>query len=189
MSRLILIKHSLPAIDPAVPAPEWRLSEEGRRRAERLARRLEGLAPATIASSPETKAFATASILGAHHQLPVQVVDDLREHERRRTAYLGDQAFQDAVSAALRRPDELVFGEETTGAARHRFTAAVTGLLATTPPEWPLAIVTHGTVLALYVAAATGVDAVTLWRQLGLPSYVVLSRPDLALIDIVDTIV
>jgi broad specificity phosphatase PhoE len=189
VSHLILIKHSLPALDPAAPAPEWCLSEEGRRRAELLARRLEGLAPAVIASSPEPKAIATASLLGAHHHLPVQVVGDLREHERRRTAYLGDQAFQDAVIAALRHPDELVLGEETTGAARHRFTAAVTGLLTTTPPERTLALVTHGTVLALYVAAATGVDVVALWRRLGLPSYVVLSRPYLALIEIVDTIV
>lgn len=188
MSRLVLVKHSLPAMDPARPAPDWTLAEEGRRRAERLARQLDELAPRAIAASPEPKAIATASILAARHQLPVQVVDDLREHDRRQTGYLGDQAFQDAVIASLRRPDELVFGEETASAARRRFTTALTGLLAATPPERTLAVVTHGTVLALYVAAVTGIDAVALWRRLGLPSYVVLSRPDLALLEIVDAI-
>lgn len=188
MSRLILIKHSLPVLDPAIPAPDWVLSAEGRRRAERLARQLDSLAPAVIAASPEPKAIETASILAAHHQLPVQVVDDLREHERRRVGYLSDSAFQAAVIATLRRPDEPVFGEETATAARQRFTAAISTVLAATPPERSLAVVTHGTVLALYIAAATGVDVVTLWRQLGLPSYVVLSRPELALVEIVDTI-
>ena len=47
-------------------------------------------------------------------------------------------------------------------------------------------MVTHGTVLALYVAAVTGVDAIDLWRRLGLPSYVTLTRPDLTLVDIVE---
>lgn len=188
MSHLILVKHSLPAIDPATPAPDWLLGEEGRGRAERLARQLDELAPRAIAASPEPKALATASILAARHQLPIEVVDDLREHDRRQTGYLGDQAFQDAVIASLRRPDELVFGEETASAARRRFTTALTGLLAATPPGRTLTVVTHGAVLALYVAAVTGVEVVALWRRLGLPSYVVLSRPDLALVEIIDTI-
>ena len=37
MPKLILVKHSLPAIDPAAPAAEWRLAPEGLRRCERLA--------------------------------------------------------------------------------------------------------------------------------------------------------
>ncbi len=35
--RLILVKHSLPVLEPAVPAREWRLGEEGRRRCAGLA--------------------------------------------------------------------------------------------------------------------------------------------------------
>ena len=37
---LILVKHSLPEIAENVPAHEWKLSEEGRVRARRLAERL-----------------------------------------------------------------------------------------------------------------------------------------------------
>jgi hypothetical protein len=51
-----------------------------------------------------------------------------------------------------------------------------------------LVVVTHGTVLSLYVAAVTGLDVVALWRRLDLPSYLVLARPDLGLIEIVDAI-
>ena len=41
MQTLILVKHSLPEIDPSVPANEWRLSCEGRRRARKLGERLD----------------------------------------------------------------------------------------------------------------------------------------------------
>jgi broad specificity phosphatase PhoE len=92
------------------------------------------------------------------------------------------------VVASLRRPHEVVFGEESIAAAGHRFSTVMTRLLATTPGEETLTVVTHGTVLSLYVAAVTDVDAVDLWRRLSLPSYVTLSRPDLALLEVVDTI-
>jgi hypothetical protein len=44
-------------------------------------------------------------------------------------------------------------------------------------------------VIALYVAARAGVDPLPLWRRLGLPSFVVLSLPDMTLVEIVDQIV
>jgi broad specificity phosphatase PhoE len=37
-----------------------------------------------------------------------------------------------------------------------------------------VAVVTHGTVIALYVAELTGEDPFTLWRRMGLPSFAVL---------------
>jgi 2,3-bisphosphoglycerate-dependent phosphoglycerate mutase len=188
MTRLILVRHSLPAIDPAIPAPDWRLSDEGRRRAELLAQRLTGHGPGRTVSSPEPKALETARIIHAQQADPVTIVPDLREQERRRGPHLTPQAFQEAVIASLRHPDEVRFGEESAGAARQRFTAAIADQLAATPPEQTLTVVTHGTVLALYVAAVTGVDAVDLWRRLGLPSYVTLTRPDLTLVDVIETI-
>lgn len=191
MTRLILVRHSLPAIDPAIPAPDWRLSDEGRHRAEVLAQRLTGHDPGRTVSSPEPKALETARIIhahSAHRSEQVTIVPDLREQERRRAPYLTPQAFQEAVIASLRRPDEVCFGEESAAAARQRFAAAIADQLAATPPEQTLTVVTHGTVLALYVAAVTGIDAVNLWRRLGLPSYVTLTRPDLTLLDVIETI-
>ncbi len=45
MPRLILVKHSLPEIVPALPANEWRLSEGGRPRCRVLAERLAAYSP------------------------------------------------------------------------------------------------------------------------------------------------
>lgn len=188
MTQLILVRHSVPAIDPATPAPDWRLSDEGRRRAELLARRLAGRGPGRTVSSPEPKAQETARIIIPNQSDPVTIVPDLREHDRRRVPHLTPQAFREAVIACLRFPGEVRFGEESAAAARARFTAAIADLLAAMPPAETLTVVTHGTVLALYVAAVTGVDVVDLWQRLGLPSYVTLSRPDLTLVEVVETI-
>jgi broad specificity phosphatase PhoE len=45
---LILVKHSLPEIEEDRPANTWKLSEEGRLRAHRLAEQLEGFEPEVI---------------------------------------------------------------------------------------------------------------------------------------------
>ena len=65
MTRLILVKHSLPEINLAIPAPGWRLSDEGRHRAARLARLLTGSGSGRTVSSPEPKALETAGIITA----------------------------------------------------------------------------------------------------------------------------
>lgn len=49
-------------------------------------------------------------------------------------------------------------------------------------------MVAHGTVIALAVARAAGVAPFPLWRRLGLPSVVLLSRPGLALVEVVESI-
>ncbi len=41
MPVLVLVKHALPEIGPAVPSREWHLSDEGRLRARMLAKKLE----------------------------------------------------------------------------------------------------------------------------------------------------
>ena len=49
-------------------------------------------------------------------------------------------------------------------------------------------IVAHGTVITLYVAQHTGVEPLPLWRRLGLPSFVVLSLPDLGMLDVIERV-
>ena len=84
-------------------------------------------------------------------------------------------------------PDQLVFGEETAAQARQRFGDAVAGVLAE-HTEQNVVIVAHGTVIALYAAAAAGVDGYALWRRLGLPSWVVLERPGGEIVTVVESL-
>ena len=60
---LILVKHSVPQLEPDQPAHAWKLSEEGRLRANRLGEQLEEFEPEVIVSSREPKAKETADIL------------------------------------------------------------------------------------------------------------------------------
>jgi broad specificity phosphatase PhoE len=65
-------------------------------------------------------------------------------------------------------PDRVVFGEESAAAALTRFSRAVEGL------GDGAVVVSHGTVISLYVAAQTGRDAFELWQSLELPDLLVV---------------
>ena len=170
---LILIKHSLPQIETDRPAKDWRLSAEGQLRAHRLAEQLERFAPDVIVSSNESKARETAEILAHHFQLDMQIVHDLHEHDRSNVPYLSDHAFQASVREFFQKPDELVFGRETAIRVHTRFYRAVHSILNEHQNKTVL-IVTHGTVIALFVSRLTGSSGLEIWRQLGLPSFVAL---------------
>jgi broad specificity phosphatase PhoE len=187
--RLILVRHSLPELDLGVPANEWHLSAEGRRRCLALAERLAAYAyaPDVVLSSVEPKAIETAELVVRHLGLPSETVVGLQEHERSEVGRLDRDQFHDAVARLFARPADLTFGSETAHEARLRFAAAVDGVLRRYP-DANVALVTHGTVLSLFVAHVAGVDGYRLWRQLGLPCFVVLSRPDLWLVEVVDDV-
>jgi broad specificity phosphatase PhoE len=179
--NLILVRHSLPTIDPRTPAPEWRLSDEGRQRCERLAAELALFRPEVVVSSREPKAVETGQIVAHHLGLPCEVAPGLHEHDRRHVAPFEDvDQFQEAVASLFERPHDLVFGAETAQQALGRFAHAVEVALARHSPR-NVAIVSHGTVMTLFVARATGLAPFPFWQSLGLPAFVVLSHPALEL--------
>lgn len=181
MSRLVLVKHSAPTVLATVPAPDWRLSPTGVARCAALAERLRPFEARSIASSVEPKAFETATLVGERLGLPVELVEGLHEHDRRDTKLLGDAAFERAIASLFARPHVLAFGHETAAGALARFAAAVRNVLAAAPPDDDVIVVSHGTVISLFVAAHAGTDGLALWKQLGLPSFVVLDRESLRL--------
>jgi broad specificity phosphatase PhoE len=179
-SRLVLVRHSLPEMDFAVSSHEWRLSDEGRRRCEKLADALVDYAPIAVVSSGEPKAAETAEIVATRFGLQVEIEPDLHEHDRHGVGRLSGEVFQDAISRLFDEPDVLAFGNETGRQALERFARAIDRVLARSP-ESDVVIVSHGTVISLFVAACAGIDGHALWQRLGLPCFIVLSLPDLAL--------
>jgi broad specificity phosphatase PhoE len=185
MSYLILVKHALPDLIPAVPAAEWRLGEVGRRGSAALAERLRPYQPAAIIASREPKATETGSIAATILGIPFATAKNLHEHDRSGVGWLTAEVLDAKVAEFFARPSELVMGRETAGAARERFTDAVEQVLATHPPD-NLAIVAHGTVITLLVAAHNPIEPFPLWKRLGCPSFVVLSLPGMALVEVVE---
>ena len=188
MRKLILVRHSLPAISSRTPASQWQLSEEGRRRCERLADLLAPHRPGAIFTSTEPKAIETGQIVGRLLGIPVEAAPDLHEHVRPGTDLDTVEQFQTKVAQLLQHPSESAFGAETGAEARERFSAALHDVMRQRP-NGNLSIVSHGTVMTLFVARAAGIDPVPFWTELGLPAFVVLSYPGLALREVVATVV
>lgn len=182
--QLILVRHSVPVQDGEVPASQWRLSEEGRRRCEALAAWLAEYEPAVVVSSVEPKAMETAQIVAGRLGIPWETMDDLHEHERPLPGLAPSrEAFEAQVIHLLQEPGELVFGAETGEEARERFAEAIEQVLDK-HRAGNVAVVTHGTVMSLFVSRVAGVDPVRFWQGLGLPAVAVLSLPDLELLEV-----
>jgi broad specificity phosphatase PhoE len=180
MSHLILVRHSLPDIIPTLPASQWRLSVEGQRRCRILADRLAIYRPKAMVTSTEPKAIETGQLVAERLGLSQKTTVGLHEHERPDAGFGTREQFEASVAGLFARPDELIFGAETADQAHTRFRKAVDGVLAGYPHQ-TVAIVSHGTVMSLFMARATGLEPFPFWWRLGLPAFVVLSLPDLAL--------
>jgi broad specificity phosphatase PhoE len=176
MRKLILVKHAAPEKLPDVPSHEWPLSAEGRRKSRLLADRLAGHAPAVVVSSVEPKAAETGRVVADALAVPFRTAPGLEEHDRADVPLMATREFISYMELVFRKPDELVLGGETADQALTRFAAAVDTALAA-EADRDVAVVTHGTVLALYAGRKAGLDPFQLWRRLGLPSFMVFELP------------
>ena len=186
MASLYLIKHSMPEKVADRPAREWLLGDEGRALAARLGERLAGLGIARLVSSVEPKARETAEVMGARLGLAVTAEEGLHEHERERVPLFRDPSVLDAaVRDMFARPGEVVFGDESADQAHDRYAAAMHRVIGDGSDS--IAVVSHGTVMALFVARQGGLDPFPLWKSLGLPSCVTLSLPELRMVEVIQT--
>ena len=184
--HLILVKHAMPQVDVETPPHQWRLRPEGVAGAGALAGRLTRYAPSTVVASLEPKATETGSIIAERLHLPFATADGLHEHDRRAAGFIAADKFATLMRELFAHPDAVVFGTESASAALARFAAAVERVGADQPGD--MVIVSHGTVISLFVAARAHVDAADLWGTLGLPSYVALELPSYRIREIVATI-
>jgi broad specificity phosphatase PhoE len=188
MRKLILIKHASPQVEADLPPERWPLSEEGRARCEALARQVAALEPTVVVSSEEMKASETARIVAERLGVPHHAAPDLHEHDRSNVPQLRSAEFISMMELLFRRPNELVLGTETAVAALSRFRSAVDEVLAE-HAEGNVAVVSHGTVIALLLekidSRRRGFDV---WRAMKLPSFAVLSVPQLALERVVESV-
>ena len=103
----------------------------------------------------------------------MQVLPNLHEHDRSNVPYLSHDAFQTSIRDFFQKPGELVFGKETADQAHSRFYRAVHSVLNEHRNK-TVVIVTHGTVISLFVSRLTGSSDLELWKTLGLPSFIAL---------------
>lgn len=186
MHKLILVKHSLPEIDEKKPANEWQLGFEGRVRCKPLADALMGYHPDAVISSVEPKALQTARVLVGlldEPTLPWEMMEGLHEHDRSGVGFLDKDEFEKRVEEFFANPSQKVLGSETADEAHDRFSQSVRAAL-TKYGERTMIVVSHGTVISLFVSRLAKIAPFPLWKSLDLPSYIVMSLPNLELLKV-----
>lgn len=145
MNSLVLIRHGLTRPDETLPPAEWPLFESDSSRA------LGPLLPAGhVVASDERKAIETAQALGRDFSV------DARLREISRPWISDPEAFKVSVQRYLDGED--VDGWEPQRVALGRFAEAARGL-----------VVSHGTIMSLFVASIANVDANAFCSALRMP--------------------
>lgn len=176
----------MPVVDPDMPAHEWHLGATGIAGAKAVAERLDRYSPSKVVASLEPKATETGAIIAERLSVPFATIEGLHEHDRRTAGFLGAEEFASRMRDLFARPDSVAFGTESASAALMRFRTAVDRVVDETTGD--VVIVSHGTVIALFVGARTHVNAADLWAKLGLPSYVTLDLPTYHVAEVVASI-
>ena len=144
-NALILVRHGPARPDPDSPPHEWPLLD---REAGAVLACL--LPPVPVVCSDERKAVETAEAMGRTFSIDGR----LREVSR---PWIGDR---DDFGSAVRRylGGEVLPGWEPQSEALARFTEAAEGI-----------VVSHGTVMSLFVASQVKVDPIAFWSDLTMP--------------------
>ena len=160
---LYLVRHGRVLIDRARPAHQWALDPAHADDVRALRPRLPE--HAAWFSSPEPKALATARLLTDE---PIEVVGELREHERNNTEWVDD--FHAVVRRAFEHPEVSAYaGWEPLAETRRRVATAVEGILDQ-HPDHDVVLVGHGTAWTLVRAELTGEPPdLDWWMGLSLP--------------------
>jgi len=106
------LSHPQVQIDPAVPVPQWGLSDVGRARTRAIANAKSLQLTTQIISSAETKAVETASIISSAMSVPITIVEATHENDRSATGYLKGEAFEHAADQFFAHPQQSYLGWE-----------------------------------------------------------------------------
>ncbi|MBF9036528.1 histidine phosphatase family protein [Rhodobacterales bacterium HKCCE2091] len=152
---MVFLTHADVVIDPAVPVPDWPLSDRGRSRHARFGSDPVLAGVGAVYSSAERKARDGAGIHAAAFGIPHRVVTALHENDRSATGYLPSDAFDRMADAFFARPDDSIDGWEPARHAQVRILAAVR-TIAELHEDGDILVVSHGGVGALLRAALAG---------------------------------
>ncbi|MDO8287778.1 MAG: histidine phosphatase family protein [Parvibaculum sp.] len=157
MSIIYFITHPEVVMDPALPVPQWHLSDKGIARMKHFAASDVMQSVQHIWSSDETKAMEAAAILGAARGgLDISVMHALHENDRSATGFLPPAEFEQVADAFFAKPDESVRGWERASDAQARV-RVVFETIVVSAGDGDVAIVAHGAIGTLLLCDLTGV--------------------------------
>lgn len=151
------VSHPEVVMDPAIPVPEWVLSDTGRARVEALARRPWVATLTRVITSSEPKAIETAEILAgaAQQALVVEVRSSTAEIDRSSTGYLSHEDHETHANLLFAAPESSANGWERAIDAQRRMVVALEDLLE--EPDATV-VVGHGGVGTLWWCHLAGIE-------------------------------
>jgi len=158
------VTHPEVVVDPAVPVPQWHLSERGLARARALLDQPWIGATTRVVSSGEVKARQTAEVLAGHVGLDVEVREGTGELDRSVPGFLPPDEFEVVADACFARPAESARGWEPAAAAQARIAGALADLVD--GPD-DVVVVGHGGVGTLWYCHLAGIAIERRWDQPG----------------------
>jgi broad specificity phosphatase PhoE len=96
----------------------------------------------------------------------------LREHDRSSVGFLKRETFEARIASIFDRPEEVIYGDESADAVHARFSAAIDDAMSRN--SGPVAAVTHGTAMTIYVSRLVGIAPMPFWTKLGMPAAIVI---------------
>ncbi|MEX2237923.1 MAG: histidine phosphatase family protein [Dehalococcoidia bacterium] len=169
MALVYLVRHAESLVNAGTPPATWELTESGRAGAARLAELSEWKGLALVASSNEPKAMQTAEPIATRWRRPLEVDDRLREVERPWAETPGQ--LEEALGDYLRGGAQP--GWEPISEAANRFAAAIGEITAMTTGD--IAVVSHGTVLSVYLSRVLGLRVRAAdWARIAMPDVCVV---------------
>lgn len=170
MRSILLVRHAQPLVNPGQQARVWELTPASRDAARACAAQLAGERPDLVVTSRERKARETGEIIAGVLGLDVLEDERLGEQGRDEVAFMDDrERFRIAVHQHFEESSSVVLGQESSLASAARFTRVVADLRIRMPPPRCPVLVSHGRVMAAFLASITGADAWTLWEDLRMP--------------------
>jgi broad specificity phosphatase PhoE len=137
------LSHPEVQVDPAVPVPEWGLSDAGRARLATLAGADWLASVRRIVSSEERKAIETAEMLAPMtDDARVEILPGFHENDRSASGFLPPAEFEATADAFFAAPDLSVRGWERAVDAQVRIISAIDAALADRTS--PVLFVGHG---------------------------------------------
>ncbi len=167
----------MPVLEPSRAPAEWKLGEQGQRQAFSLIEKLKPYLPFSLYASTESKAHETAAIVAAGLTLDCMLVPGLEEIDRRPLPIMSPAEHRQLNQGIFAERDLPVLGTESANQALERFSVAIAQHIADTLTQENCVVVSHGTVISLFVEKHNPVDGFELWCKLNCTSCVVLLMP------------
>lgn len=167
MSFCVYLTHPEVAVDPAVPVPDWGLSDIGRSRANKAVLEPWASEIRHVCSSCERKAIETAGVFATRFDLTGRPIEAMHENDRSATGFLPPHEFEQVADQFFFAPETSIRGWERALDAQCRIVDAVKAAVSGLPTDDPVLFAGHGGVGTLLKCHLLGVPISRRYDQMG----------------------